>query len=93
MKGINPLRLAMSIAQKAEGVDDLKKKIIKAKEEIDICQAKQKESGSLTKAKDLGKMHYYTGLIYMSYPMFAEGDEAIKKDVEANEEAYAKLGL
>ena len=27
MKGINPLRLAMSIAQKAEGVDDLKKKI------------------------------------------------------------------
>ena len=29
----------------------------------------------------------------MSYPMFAEGDEAIKKDVEANEEAYAKLGL
>lgn len=92
MKGINPLRLAMSIAQKAEGVTDMKKKVLKAKEQIDLCQSKQKESGSLTKAKDLGKMHYYTGLIYMSYPMFTEGDEAIKKDVEANEEAYTKLG-
>ena len=92
MKGIDPLRLAMSIAQKADGVDDMKKKVVKAKEQIDLCQSKQKESGALTKAKDLGKMHYYTGLVYMSYPMFAEGDEAIKKDVEANEEAYAKLG-
>jgi tetratricopeptide (TPR) repeat protein len=92
MKGIDPLRLAMSIAQKAGGVDDMKKKVIKAKEQIDLCQSKQKESGSLTKAKDLGKMHYYAGLVYMSYPMFAEGDEAIKKDVEANEEVYAKLG-
>jgi tetratricopeptide (TPR) repeat protein len=91
MKGINPLRLAMSIAQKAEGLDDMKKKIIKAKEQIDLCQSKQKETNSLTKAKDLGKMHYYTGLIYMSYPMFAEGDEAIKRDVEANQEAYVKL--
>ena len=92
MKGIDPLRLAMSIAQKADGVDDMKKKVIKAKEQIDLCQSKQKESGSLTKPKDLGKMHYYAGLVYMSYPMFAEGDEAIKKDVEANEEVYAKLG-
>jgi len=91
MKGISPLMLMMSIAQKAENVDDMKKKVVKAKEQIDICQAKQKEGGSLTKSKDIAKMHYYTGLIYMSYPMFVEGDEAIKKDVEENQEAYGKL--
>lgn len=91
MKGISPLMLMMSIAQKAENVDDMKKKVIKAKEQIDICQAKQKDGGSLTKSKDIAKMHYYTGLIYMSYPMFVEGDEVIKKDVEENAEAYGKL--
>ncbi len=42
MKGIDPLRLAMSIAQKAEGVDDMKKKVVKAKEQIDLCQVKTK---------------------------------------------------
>lgn len=93
MKGISPMGVAMSIAQKAEGVADMKKKIIKAKEQIDLCQSKQKETNSLTKPKDLGKMHYYAGLIYMSYPMFSEVDEAIKKDVEANEEVYEKLGF
>ena len=91
MKSVHPIKVAMIIQAKGEGIDDMKKKVVKAKEQIDICLAKQKETKSLTKSKDLSKMHYYAGMIYMTYPMFGVVDEVIQKDLEVNQEEYSKL--
>lgn len=93
LKNVSPFVVMMSAAQKSDNLPDLKKSILKAKEQIDICLAKQKETGALTKPKDLAKMYYYTGTTYLSYMMLAAGDEEVQKDLEANAEQYGELTM
>lgn len=90
MKNFNFMTVMMSL-QSPDQAADIKKSVLKAKEEIDACLAKQSETGLINKPKDVAKMHYYTGTIYMSYMMFAAIDEDVQKDLEANAEKMEEL--
>ena len=56
--------------------------LVKAKKAIDESYAKQMSSPIL-KEKDLTKMYYYRGMIYLDYAMMAAMDEELKANVES----------
>ncbi len=64
----------------------------KAKAAIDISYAEQMEKNSL-KPKDEGKLYYYRGVIYLDYMFLAAFDESIKKEIEANADAFGDIPL
>ncbi len=93
LKGVSPLMVAMSAAQKSDNADELAKKVKKAKTEINKAVALQNEKGTLTKTKDLAKLYYYQGLANLSYMMLAAGDEEIQKEVEADTDKFEEASM
>jgi tetratricopeptide (TPR) repeat protein len=65
----------------------------KAKAAIDVSYAEQTEKNTLTKPKDLGKLNYYRGVIYLDYMFLSAFDETIKKEVEDNADAYSEIPM
>lgn len=65
----------------------------KAKAAIDISYAEQEEKKTLTKPKDLGKLYYHRGVIYLDYMFLAAFDETVKKEVEEKGDAYGDIPM
>ncbi len=59
--------------------------LIKAKKAIDECYIKHLET-PLVKEKDVTKMYYYRGMIYLDYTMMAAMDVEIKSNLMAMDE-------
>lgn len=74
-------------AQARQDYSNMKPVLVKAKTKIDEAFTKQEANKSL-KQKDIAKMYYHRGMIYLNYAGMSMFDEDIKKDVETNESAY-----
>lgn len=77
-------------AQARQDFTNAKPVILKAKTKIDEAFTKQETNKSL-KQKDIAKMYYHRGMIYLNYAGLAMFDEEAKKDIEANEAAYEEI--
>lgn len=77
-------------AQMRQDFTNIKPVLQKAKTKIDEAYTKQEANSSL-KQKDVAKMYYHRGMIYLNYAGLAMFDEDIKKDVEANEASYEEI--
>ncbi|MFT5601904.1 MAG: tetratricopeptide (TPR) repeat protein [Flavobacteriales bacterium] len=64
-----------------------------AKKAIDEAWSLQEEKGSLTKSKDLAKLNYYRGAIYLDYMMLMGMDSTNQKELTDNEEMYRKASM
>lgn len=64
----------------------------KAKAAIDVSFTEQEEKKSL-KPKDEGKLYYYRGVIYLDYMFLSAFDEAIKKEIETNPDAFSSIPM
>ena len=81
MKSVNPAKVA-------QGDEGAKKSLLEAKSSIDEALKKHDAGGNITKSKDIAKLYYYTGQIYMSYSALAMTDEAVKKELESDEAGF-----
>ena len=63
--------------------------LLKAKKAIDESYAKQLET-PFTKPKDLTKMYFYRGVVYLDYLMMSAFDQKILNDISNNGEQNMK---
>lgn len=75
----------------SQDMNNAKTIIKKGKEQIDAAYTKYEANSAALKQKDLAKMYYYRGMIYMNYMAVAMMDETLTKEVEANAESFGNI--
>jgi tetratricopeptide (TPR) repeat protein len=65
--------------------------IKKGKEQIDVAYTKYQANNAALKQKDVAKLFYYRGMIYMNYMVVAMMDASLAEEVQTNAEAYGSI--
>lgn len=74
-----------------QDIDNAKSIIKKAKEQVDAAYTKYEANNAALKQKDVAKLFYYRGMIYLNYTIMGAMDEEMGKELQANAETYGNI--